>query len=384
MGPSWTVHPQSAGAADCVADLLAAVPVPCWVEDWSDMPPDLSADPAVAAGAVRCVAANPAALDLHGPAAAERRPSLEASLPGWRAALAAGADLPALDLANAAGGLALRLTARRLSGPDLRIVVCELPRMAPASAGTADSHERAERLEAIGRLTGGIAHDFNNLLAVVMGNAELLADLLPQGGTEARMAESILRAAERAAELTGQLLAFARRQPLMPRSVDLNATLGRIQTLVARSLTPQIRMQLDLAPDLWLVDVDPSAFETAVLHLCANARDAMPSGGTLTIGTANAVLEPSDGSEDGEPGPGGAFVRLTVTDTGTGMDAETRKRVFEPFFTTKPKAVGRGMGLPMVHGFVRQSGGQMRIATAAGYGTAVSMFLPRAQPKPDP
>lgn len=233
---------------------------------------------------------------------------------------------------------------------------------------------QSQRLDAVGQLTGGIAHDFNNLLTVILGNAETLADTLPADQSSATMARQILVASERAAALTQHLLAFARKQPLSPGVFDANEIIEGMRMLIERSITPAITLELDLAENLGAVSVDRAMFESALLNLCVNARDAMVGGGTLRIETSPATLT---GSTDPDAPQAGEYLRVRVSDTGKGMDDATLAQVFEPFFTTKPVGAGSGLGLSMVHGFVHQSGGQVRIQSDLGAGTTVELLLPR-------
>ncbi|MFA8386228.1 MAG: ATP-binding protein [Pelagibaca sp.] len=232
---------------------------------------------------------------------------------------------------------------------------------------------QSQRLDAVGQLTGGIAHDFNNLLTVILGNAEILTDTLPEDQPNATMARQIIIASECAAELTQRLLAFARKQPLLPGIFDANEIVKGMQMLVERSMTPAITLELELAENLGAVHIDRAMFESALLNLCVNARHAMPKGGLLRIATSTVSLPGSTVPDEPEPGE---YVRVVVSDTGEGMDAETLARVFEPYFTTKPVGAGSGLGLSMVHGFVHQSGGQVRIQSAVGIGTTIELLLP--------
>lgn len=239
---------------------------------------------------------------------------------------------------------------------------------------------QSQRLDAVGQLTGGIAHDFNNLLTVILGNAEILADTLPADQPGVSMARQIMITTERAAELTQHLLAFARKQPLLPRTLDANALVEGMRMLIERSITPAITLELDLGEDLGAVHVDRAMFESALLNLCVNARDAMPKGGALCIETRRVSLAESVAPDAPEAGE---YVRVVVSDTGEGMDDDTLAQVFEPFFTTKPVGAGSGLGLSMVHGFVHQSGGQVRIQSGLGIGTTVALLLPRHAPAAD-
>ncbi len=241
---------------------------------------------------------------------------------------------------------------------------------------------QSQKMEAVGRLTGGIAHDFNNLLAVIVGNMQLLSRSLRDSPRLLRQAETSMKAAMRGAELTRRLLAFARQQVLEPRVVDLDSLIGGMYDLLRRSLTGDIEIRQVTAPDVWPVKIDPGQLENAILNLVINARDAMPQGGAIIISTRNEVITtpPADAaafSGEGPPQPG-EYAVLEVLDTGEGMPPETLKRVFEPFFTTKDVGKGSGLGLPMVYGFVRQSGGHVRISSTVGKGTTVQLFLPRS------
>ena len=233
-------------------------------------------------------------------------------------------------------------------------------------------------MEAVGQLTGGLAHDFNNLLTGISGSLDLLQSRLAQGRIEEvdRYVLAAQGAAKRAAALTHRLLAFSRRQTLDPRTVNINRLVAGMEELIRRTIGPQIVMEpLVAAGGLWATRVDPGQLENALLNLCINARDAMPNGGKLTIETGNAWFDERMAKEhDLEPGQ---YVRLCVSDTGTGMTPEVRARAFDPFFTTKPLGMGTGLGLSMIHGFARQSGGHVRIYSELGKGTMVCLYLPR-------
>jgi signal transduction histidine kinase/CheY-like chemotaxis protein len=241
---------------------------------------------------------------------------------------------------------------------------------------------QAQRMEAVGQLTGGVAHDFNNLLTVVLGNVDLLSRSEQLTPTEVNWLATIRVAADRGAALTGQLLAFARRQPLVPTPLDVNAVLSGMSDLMLSALGSRVRVITRLQPGLWPAMVDPTQIELVVLNLAINARDAMADGGTLTITSVNIVLGPPTRPE--QP-PAGEYVRLSVSDTGTGMTPAVLAKAFEPFFTTKGPGRGSGLGLSQVYGVARQSGGGVEIETAPGAGTVVSVFLPRATlPVPAP
>jgi PAS domain S-box-containing protein len=236
---------------------------------------------------------------------------------------------------------------------------------------------QAQKMEAVGQLTGGIAHDFNNLLTGVMGNLELLEMRVARGRFDdvARFIEAAQQASRRAASLTQRLLAFSRRQTLDPRPTDVNRLIAGMEEMLRRTVGPAIAITVIGTPDLWTTMIDPTQFENALLNLCINARDAMPDGGALTIETANGVIDAASARASGlSPGP---YVTVCVTDTGTGMSAETIEHAFEPFFTTKPIGQGTGLGLSMIYGFARQSGGQVTIASELGKGSAISIHLPR-------
>jgi CheY-like chemotaxis protein len=232
-------------------------------------------------------------------------------------------------------------------------------------------------MEAIGNLAGGIAHDFNNTLGIIVGNIDLLLTQLRPGSEEAAMIESALQAAQRGADLTGALLAFARRQPLSPRVTDVNALIRGMSPMLHRSLGEQISIRIVTAEDLWPVQVDPGQLQAALLNLAINARDAMPEGGTLTIETVNARLDGEGVAAAFEGGPGD-YVLLIVADTGIGMSAEILAHMFEPFFTTKDPGKGTGLGLSMVFGFVKQSGGHIKAYSEPGFGSTMKLYLPRA------
>ena len=235
---------------------------------------------------------------------------------------------------------------------------------------------QAQRMEATGQLTGGIAHDFNNLLGVIIGNVEFLIDALHDNPEHAGLAQEILTSALSGADLTRRLLAFARRQPLQPRQLDLNAYLPNHIAIVRRLLGETIRVTANLAPNLWPIRVDPSQVGDALLNLAINARDAMPHGGRIAIETANTHL---DADQQDVEVKSGNYVMLAVTDTGKGMQPEVQERAMEPFFTTKGPGEGSGLGLSMIFGFVKQSGGHMRIDSEPGSGTTVRLFFPQVQ-----
>jgi PAS domain S-box-containing protein len=233
---------------------------------------------------------------------------------------------------------------------------------------------QAQRMEAVGQLTGGVAHDFNNLLAVIQGNAELIAEEIE--GLD-RLTAPILRASQRGAELTQRLLAFSRRQPLRPQTIDISELVAGMLDLLARTLEETIEIKTAMAPDLWVASADPGQVENALLNLAINARDAMRNGGKLTIECANVRLGATYVARNPEA-LAGDYVVLAVSDTGTGMSPEVQAHAFEPFFTTKEVGQGSGLGLSMVYGFAKQSGGHVNIYSEVGRGTTVKLYLPRA------
>ncbi len=234
---------------------------------------------------------------------------------------------------------------------------------------------RSQRMEAIGQLTGGIAHDFNNLLTVITGNLELLEMQLelPQHLELLREARA---AADLGAGLTNQLLAFARRSVLQPEVVQINQLIGEISSMLKRALGGHIEYGTSMLHELWTTRVDPAQVETALLNLAVNARDAMPSGGRLMVETRNATIDAHYAAREVDVHPGD-YVRISVSDTGNGMADEVLQRVFEPFFTTKQASRGTGLGLSMVYGFAKQSGGNVTIYSEEGFGTTVNIYLPR-------
>ncbi|GBU18222.1 MULTISPECIES: ATP-binding protein [Methylobacterium] len=234
-----------------------------------------------------------------------------------------------------------------------------------------------QKMEAIGQLTGGLAHDFNNLLAGISGSLELMQTRMDQGRLSdlGRYMAVAQGASKRAAALTHRLLAFSRRQTLDPKPTDANRLVADMEELIRRTIGPQIALDVVGETGLWPTLIDPGQLENALLNLCINARDAMPDGGRITIETANTRLDRAGAVE--RDLPEGQYLSLRVTDTGTGMPPEVIAKAFEPFFTTKPLGAGTGLGLSMIYGFARQSGGQARIESEVGRGTAVTLYLPR-------
>ncbi|HEV2673793.1 MAG TPA: PAS domain-containing protein [Aliidongia sp.] len=241
-----------------------------------------------------------------------------------------------------------------------------------------DLLRQSQKMEAVGQLTGGLAHDFNNMLMGIMGGMEIMRRRIADGKTHdlGRLIEMALSSAERAAALTHRLLAFSRRQSLDSRALDVNGLVTSIEDLLRRTLGERVAIALDLAEDAWTAIGDTNQLESAILNLAINARDAMPDGGRLTIGTVNVRLVQDTTGDHGELAPGD-YIKITVADTGMGMAPEVVRRAFEPFYTTKPIGQGTGLGLSMVYGFAQQSNGHVAIDSRLGIGTTISLYLPR-------
>jgi signal transduction histidine kinase len=236
---------------------------------------------------------------------------------------------------------------------------------------------QAQKMEAIGQLTGGVAHDFNNILTVITGTIEILGDAVNDRPDLAQITQMISAAASRGADLTQHLLAFARQQPLQPRSTDVNALVVDAARLLRPTLGEQIEIDSMLAHDSAPALIDPSQLSTAILNLALNARDAMPNGGKLTLETRNVVLDQDYANMNTEVKPG-SYVMVAVSDTGDGIPGSLLDKVFEPFFTTKDVGKGSGLGLSMVYGFIKQSNGHIKIYSEEGHGTTVKLYLPQA------
>ncbi len=251
---------------------------------------------------------------------------------------------------------------------------------------TEETLRQAQKMEAIGQLTGGIAHDFNNLLTIIIGNLDTvkrqLAKLSPEktaadvAAMVAKQVDVAMMASRNAAKLTHRLLAFARRQPLEPKRLDCNRLIAGMSDMLRRTLGEVVNLEVVLGGGLWPAFADPNQLENAILNLAVNARHAMPNGGRLTIETTNAYLDEAYVRRFGDL-QAGQYVQISVADTGAGIPGEVLDRVFEPFFTTKAAEIGSGLGLAMVHGFVKQSGGHVRIYSEVGHGTTVKIYLPR-------
>ena len=241
---------------------------------------------------------------------------------------------------------------------------------------------QSQKMEAVGRLAGGVAHDFNNLLTAISGYSDLLLHRLPEYSTLRRDVEEIRKAGDRAAALTRQLLAFSRRQVLQPKVLDLNAVVTNMGQMLRRLIGEDIELSTDLSPSLSRVKADPGQIEQVIVNLAVNARDAMPDGGRITIATADAELSPAYAVAHPEVRPG-PHVLLSVADTGHGMNDETQAHLFEPFFTTKERGKGTGLGLATVYGIVQQSGGHIRVNSAADRGSTFLIYLPRVEAPED-
>ena len=281
----------------------------------------------------------------------------------------------AADLASARDGLEEKVTARtaELAASN------DILKQEMAARTEAETRLRqAQKMDAVGQLTGGIAHDFNNLLGIILGNLDLASAATRDNQSISLLVRRALDAAERGSSLVQRLLAFSRRQTLMPQVTDLNALTKGMIELLTRSLGSGVAINTRLEPSLWRSSIDPGQLESALLNLAINARDAMPDGGTLLIETGNVTIDAAEAARHAELQPGD-YARVSVTDNGTGMPPEIVDRVLEPFFTTKGVGKGTGLGLSMVYGFVKQSGGHVTIRSAVGQGTTIELYLPRAQ-----
>jgi PAS domain S-box-containing protein len=237
---------------------------------------------------------------------------------------------------------------------------------------------QSQKMEAVGQLTGGLAHDFNNLLAIIIGNLDMLRELRSEDPVTDELVRDALESALRGADLTRRLLAFARRQPLQPERVDINEVIGAIVRLLARTLGENISIEMSLSPSVWPVQIDRAQFEAVIANLATNARDAMPRGGVLLIDTRNGHLDEASAVAHADVTPGD-YVVVEVSDSGTGMPPEILSRIFEPFFTTKEQGQGTGLGLSMVFGFMKQSGGHITVYSEPANGTTFRLYLPRVR-----
>jgi signal transduction histidine kinase len=299
----------------------------------------------------------------------------------------AGLDLPFIVISGAVGEEAA-VEVMRAGAHDF-LLKHKLTRLVPAIERELKQAERRaqhkvvqgrlrqmEKMDALGQLTGGIAHDFNNILAVIIGMAELTAASVSDRPKVAAMVKQIDEAAERGARLVQRLLSFARKQPQEKRVLDLNDTVKRAADMLRHTLGEHINLETVLAPEPWHSLADPFQLEAAIVNLSTNARDAMPNGGRLLIETANVHLDEHYAAQNADASPGD-HVAVIVTDSGTGIPREIVERVFEPFFTTKEVGRGTGLGLSMVYGFAKQSGGHVKIYSEVGHGTSVRLYLPK-------
>jgi PAS domain S-box-containing protein len=253
----------------------------------------------------------------------------------------------------------------------------ELERSETERRRTQEAFYQAQKMEVVGQMTGGIAHDFNNLLTVMVANMDLLDDLTAGSERARRLIGNVQHAAARGGQLTSQLLAFARRQTLQPERLDLNRLFDDFAGLMRHASGNAVQLVMHPASEPAMCDIDRGHFEAALLNLAINARDAMPTGGTLTIDIGEAELDAADAQANADVVPG-RYIHIAVSDTGTGMAPETMERAFEPFFTTKEIGKGTGLGLSQVYGFVKQSGGHVKLLSKAGRGTTVDIYLPRS------
>jgi len=293
----------------------------------------------------------------------------------------AGEAAVAIDNARLTSNVQRELMVRRQAEEALRELNATLERQVEDRTrqmeSQAEALRQAQKMEAVGQLTGGVAHDFNNLLQVIVGNLEIIRRLLPPDAHRALHAlSSATNGAKGAAALTQRLLAFARRQPLDPRPLNANVLVNGMTDLLQRSLGETISMQTVLGAGLWSIEADANQLENTILNLAVNARDAMPDGGRLTIETANVHIDETYAASAVDVTPG-HYAMISVSDTGSGMDRATVEHAFEPFFTTKPVGKGTGLGLSQVYGFVKQSGGHVKIYSEVGVGTTVRIYLPR-------
>ncbi|PWB61098.1 MAG: hypothetical protein C3F17_13555, partial [Bradyrhizobiaceae bacterium] len=326
-------------------------------------------------GSIRTLAAEAAALGRGELRSAERLPVRELDEVG-EALVAAATELRERERERDRAEQDLRRlseTLEKMVSERTRELVSEMRKRAE----TEETLRQVQKMEAIGQLTGGIAHDFNNMLGVVLGNLELARRRLAKGEHAVdNLLANALEGGRRAASLTQRLLAFARQQPLAPEPLDVNRLVSGMSELLHRSLGETIELATALTADLWPVHADPSQLENAILNLAVNARDAMPEGGKLVIETANVTIDAEAAAAHAELAPG-PHVMIAVCDTGSGMAPEVAAKAFDPFFTTKGSGAGTGLGLSQVYGFVKQSGGHVRIETTPGEGTTIRIYLPR-------
>ena len=299
------------------------------------------------------------------------------------------------NAADAAAGERFEIRARRKDGSTVRIeaslnalrrrggyVFNVFARDLTQRIAAEEQLRQAQKMEALGQLTGGIAHDFNNVLTVISGTIEILAEEVSARPESAAVAKLISEAADRGAELTSHLLAFARKQPLQPREIDVNRLIVESARLFRPTLGAQIEIESMLTDSVWPALVDPGQLSSALLNLAINARDAMPQGGKLTLETRNVTFDQDYAAAIGDLEPGN-YVMIAVSDTGTGIAEAIRDKVFDPFFSTKQVGKGTGLGLSMVYGFVKQSGGHIKVYSEEGHGTTFKLYLPQAEAPPE-
>jgi two-component system cell cycle sensor histidine kinase/response regulator CckA len=283
-----------------------------------------------------------------------------------------------LRVAGRTAELAESVAMQKRAADSLRLANDDLQREMQRRHEVEDQLIQAQKMEAVGRLAGGVAHDFNNLLTAILGYTELLRGQVEQDPDALEYAAEVRRAAERASNLTNQLLAFSRRQPAAPQVVDLNQVVRQIDKMLRRIIGEDIDLNVSLAPDLWPVMVDPAHMDQVIMNLAVNSRDAMPDGGKLTIETANVQLteEYAAGHLGARPGQ---YVMMAVSDTGIGMDTATQARVFEPFYTTKEQGKGTGLGLSIVYGIVKQNAGGIMVYSEPAHGTVFKIYIPAVE-----
>ncbi len=362
---------------------------------WLDSHPEFVEQ---AAGLIRVVDVNEATLALYEVASAEsllgpletrldmRDPTARTSmreniLAVWEGRKYCAAESSAITTTGRRIDIAIRMYIPPENDPYpyMLVSVFDTSARVQAEAALRRSQEdlsQARKMEAVGRLAGGVAHDFNNLITVIRGYAELVEESLPEAGPARADVREVKRAAERAADLTAQLLAFSRKQILQPRIVSINEIVRRMEKMLPRMIGEDIELLMLLQPDAGNVRADPGQIEQVIMNLAVNSRDAMPRGGTLSIMTSNIGPNDAQAAAHTEM-PRGHYVSLIVSDTGEGMDAETKARVFEPFFTTKELGKGTGLGLATVYGIIKQSGGYIYCASDLGAGTSFQIYLSR-------
>ncbi|HVO40964.1 MAG TPA: ATP-binding protein [Spirochaetia bacterium] len=320
-------------------------------------------------------------LDLRDPAA--RESMRENILAIWEGRRYCAAESNAVTTSGRRIDIAIRMYIPPEDDSDYRymlVSVLDISDRVKAEAALRRSEEQlaqARKMEAVGRLAGGIAHDFNNLIMVIRGYTELVEESLPDTGPARADIREVRRAVDRAADLTVQLLAFSRKQVLQPRIVNPNDIVKSMEKILPRIIGEDVEIALILEPDAGNIRADPGQIEQVIMNLAANARDAMPRGGTLSFRTENVAFDEAPVSLHPEISPGG-YVLLTVSDTGMGMDGTTLERIFEPFFTTKELGKGTGLGLATVYGIIKQSGGYIFCSSEVGVGTTFQIYLPRA------